>query len=632
MFQTRKKREKKEKIKKIAEYLINEKNYSVFNKNCVGNMYSINELHINLNEPNEYATEEELNEYNEYIEYIVEDDNLVNKVIEEIHKQTTKNLKDKMYNVMGIRNLVKFNEIRGFKLEGLSSFPTNLYKFKKLESLILLNGSNIDQIPKNINNLTNLNYLKISNCSNIDKLPNSLLRLRYLTTLELENLELLTEFPEIMNYSSNLECLKISNCPNLTNLPVSFSFLSNLLSLELIGLSITELPENINNFINLQTLKIINCQMLSELPQTFSELNNLVSLEIIGTNIETLPETMEEWNYLKNITLKNNPRMIIPQFIENNTKNINIILDDIFYKKEMITENISPENQKSTLILCINCHGMDLCDEPINVEKNKLLYFSYAPKYSLAFSNKSCPSINKINELIVELNENKSRISDVIEKMSNIDDDVYKINKNYEYYRNREDVNTELINQRIKQYRTTLLENNANLVFKVRALKNDREYQFNEEEEIENYEGKFGIYILDIRNPKNEIQNNYKLISKKLNSHETINGNKNKKLSEILNDCYNTFNFDYVAIIDMSCRISNTYGNDECTIEKIYSERSEKLREIREGREPFNEFKSEGLGGRKIKKNRSRIRKTKKNRRTKKFRRTKNLQKTKKNK
>jgi hypothetical protein len=382
----------------------------------------------------------------------------------------------------------------------------------------------------------------------------------------------------------------------LYEFPVELYNFKNLTMLQLIGGDISEIPEDINNLSNLLEFKIVDCQNIYELPNSLTSMNNLMLFEISGTNILKLPEDIGNLPRLRQLILENNPNLdTLPESLIENRNNITIKTDySDFYKNKMVLENISDTN-KSTIVLAINGHGLDLCDTPLDTNLNKLLYFSYAPKYNVSLMNRKCPTSNKIINLMDELNRDKIQISNVIEKLENISSDVYDVRDRHDIL-NQYDELTEERNEELIRNRNILLENEANLVFKVRAIKNDHSYDFHGDEN-EEWEGKYGIYILDIRNPKNEIQNNYKLISKDLNSSKLI------ELSDVLNICYVNFGFDYVAIIDTSCRTSSTEEEPMCNIENIYKKRSEQLGEIMKGREPLKKFKEEKLGGKKNKKN-----------------------------
>jgi len=468
----------KRRIEEIVNYLL--ENYQTIIK---GKYAMVNGINLDLSD-----------EDDEYISYIREDIDILNAVLKGINKKTTENLKSKISRFMNIGTTQRYNAINAFKITGLNEFPVELYNFRNLTILELIDGD-INEIPQDINNLYNLLELRISNCPNISKLPDSLTRLI-----------------------------------------------------------------------------------------------NLMKLEISDTNISKLPEDIGNLSNLRELILKKNPNLDIDKLPESLSINNNIIIEDDsshFYENEMILENISNIN-KSTIVLAINGHGLDLCDESLEINLNKLLYFSHAPKYEYAISTNECPSINRINNLMRELNYNKTQISDVIEKLENINSDVYNLRNMNDTLTNN-DVLTEERNKELKKNRNIiLLQNEANLIFKVRSMKNEHSYFFRQNED-EEWEGKYGIYILDIRNPKNEIQNNYKLISKKLNLSNRI------KLSDILNICYEIFSFDYVAIIDMTCR--SNYEPLECSLENIYKKRGEQLKEIIEGRESIKEFKKEKLGG-----------------------------------
>jgi hypothetical protein len=398
--------------------------------------------------------------------------------------------------------------------------------------------------------------------------------------------------PDVTFHRMPITAFKIKG---VYEIPTELYNFTNLKILQLTDGDMDEFPENINNFSNLVELNITNLpNIYNFLPNTFSGLNNLRTLEISGTSISQIPEDIVELPQLKTFILKNNPHLT--EFPDSLIEKNKLVRDfkikteySPFYKDKMFLENVS-ENEKSTLILGIISHGSDLCDVTLDINPNKLLYFSHAPKYGEAIPNVECPTKVQFYDLMKELNENKNRISDVIEKMENVDSDVYKIR---DAFSNNVELN-EKKTKLLKSYRTALLENQANLVYKVRDMTNDHHYNF-DEDPMEEYEGKFGIYILDIRNPKNKKQNDYISIVKDLNSKKTIT------LSEILNICYDLYDFNYVAIIDSSCRVSSI-GRPECNLENIYKIRSKQVGEISRGRNPLMEFKRERLGGKSKKK------------------------------
>jgi Leucine-rich repeat (LRR) protein len=499
----------KQRIEEIVNYLL-ENHQTIIQ----GKYAMVNGINLDLSD-----------EDDEYISYIREDVDALNAVLKGINKKTTENLKSKISRFMNIGSTQRYNSINAFKITELGEFPVELYNFKNLTILQLIDGD-INEIPQDINKLSNLLELSISNCTNISELPDSLTRL------------------------------------------------NNLMILEISDTRISRLPENIGNLPNLREL------ILNKNP---------------NLDMDTLPVSLIE---NRNIILKDN--------------------SSDFYKKEMVIENISDTN-KSTIVLAISGHGLDLCDETLDVNLNKLLYFSHAPKYEYAISTNECPSINRINDLMREFNYNKTQISDVIEKLENVSSDVYNLRDMLTEESNKE--LTEERNKKLKENRNILLQNEANLIFKVRAMKNDHSYFFRQNES-EEWEGKYGIYILDIRNPKNEIQNNYKLISKKLNLSNRI------KLSDILNICYEIFSFDYVSIIDMTCRSNSE--TLECNLENIHKKRGEQLEEIIEGMKYKKNFENYKLGGKSRKrifnkKNKKSLRKRKSLKKRKSLRKRKSL-------
>jgi Leucine-rich repeat (LRR) protein len=243
----------KRRIEEIVNYLL--ENYQTIIK---GKYAMVNGINLDLSD-----------EDDEYISYIREDIDILNAVLKGINKKTTENLKSKISRFMNIGTTQRYNAINAFKITGLNEFPVELYNFRNLTILELIDGD-INEIPQDINNLYNLLELRISNCPNISKLPDSLTRLI-----------------------------------------------------------------------------------------------NLMKLEISDTNISKLPEDIGNLSNLRELILKKNPNLDIDKLPESLSTNNNIIIEDDsshFYENEMILENISNIN-KSTIVLAINGHGLDLCDE-----------------------------------------------------------------------------------------------------------------------------------------------------------------------------------------------------------------------------------------------------------------------------
>ena len=112
------------------------------------------------------------------------------------------------------------------------------------------------------------------------------------------------------------------------------------------------------------------------------------------------------------------------------------------------------------------------------------------------------------------------------------------------------------------------------------------------------------FYIMDIRYPNKDIQNNL------IEINSRINGKKNMKLSSLIEICKNEFGFDNVVILDFACRVRCdgifSYSRPSNTLEDIYSERSIDVNQIESGRKMLNNFKLGGklsrrnLSGRKL--------------------------------
>jgi len=295
-------------------------------------------------------------------------------------------------------------------------------------------------------------------------------------------------------------------------------------------------------------------------------------------------------------------------------------------------EPINPNSIKSEIILCIYAHGKDLCNSVINTHHGKLqntLFFSLASKGQPAVCSRFglISGFELVKKLYMKLNQQKRLVSDVIKELK---DNYYSEEEPYNYKKELElglerpelqIMKESTKKQQIIQLYNDMLESyKKKLIATPRLVTINREYDITEIED--NPERIRGIFVLDIRNPKNEEQNDFQAI------FESLNNSKRITLSEILTICYLQYNFDYVSIFDFACRISDGAScENNCCLKSECLSCADNKKEIDDGMVLLQKYEQEQLGG--IKKNKNtKKRKTKKYRNKKKQR---NSIKTKKN-
>ncbi len=152
----------------------------------------------------------------------------------------------------------------------------------------------------------------------------------------------------------------------------------------------------------------------------------------------------------------------------------------------------------------------------------------------------------------------------------------------------------------LSELKKHLVSCDKNRVGKPRVLNIDRLY------DISDFEHFAGVHVIDIRNPKNDEQNDHHQIANDLNT--TTSEPKYIKLSDILLICYEKYDFDNVVVLDFACRTSDameTCVNGNCCGQTCKNCR-ESNAEINRGKRMLNQFSKKRLGGKQKLKNKSR--------------------------
>ncbi|CAI5935920.1 unnamed protein product [Closterium sp. NIES-64] len=182
------------------------------------------------------------------------------------------------------------------RLEGLIVFkPSSRFtlhiNFGHLPALklLVLEGLRITELPPSFCHLTSLETLLIVNCTDLEQLPEGFCRLTSLKTLCLSRLHRGVHLPEEFGALASLEALRLHGFEYIP-LPDSYSELSSLTSLEMGSpYDDVDLPEDLGELSSLRELKIVDWTMCS-LPSSLTRLTRLQRLEV--TDCEWLSEPL----------------------------------------------------------------------------------------------------------------------------------------------------------------------------------------------------------------------------------------------------------------------------------------------------------------------------------------------------
>ncbi|KAL3753347.1 hypothetical protein ACJRO7_000699 [Eucalyptus globulus] len=194
------------------------------------------------------------------------------------------NLQEIHPSIGDIKNLVSLNVKSCERLEEL---PAGVGGMKKLSELIL-DHTDIQEIPILRGCLMNLKTLSASACRRLAHLPESMGSLVSLTLLDVSKTGI-EKLPESIGYLTKLETLNASNCASLACIPSSIGNLASLQCLSLWGCpSLREIPDSIGKLASLVELHLARTT-IAELPESIENLHNLRILDICRTHITKLP-------------------------------------------------------------------------------------------------------------------------------------------------------------------------------------------------------------------------------------------------------------------------------------------------------------------------------------------------------
>ncbi|KAK2665221.1 hypothetical protein Ddye_003795 [Dipteronia dyeriana] len=165
----------------------------------------------------------------------------------------------------------------------------NLTKFPQISgsiNMLILKGSEIEEVPSSVESLTNLTWLNVSDCSRLKHISINICKLKSLRYLFLKNCSKLECFPEILETMEHLETLDLSGTA-IKELPLSIEHMTGLSKLFLRGCKNLEtLPSSIFNLASLIELDLSDCSKLNKLPVNMGNLKSLENLSA-GRGVES---------------------------------------------------------------------------------------------------------------------------------------------------------------------------------------------------------------------------------------------------------------------------------------------------------------------------------------------------------
>ncbi|KAL3745215.1 hypothetical protein ACJRO7_014346 [Eucalyptus globulus] len=194
-----------------------------------------------------------------------------------------------------IETLVSLNVNNCWKLKEL---PQGVGRMENLSKL-LINGTNIREIPISRGCLTKLEILYASDCRRLARLPESWGSLMLLTQLDLKRTKI-EELPKSIGSLKKLKTLNTSFCALLTYLPNSIGDLASLCCLDLSNCQkLAQLPDSIGSLVSLLQLLLSGCHSLRQIPGSIGKLTSLTELHLKSTAIKKLPESIGSLKELK---------------------------------------------------------------------------------------------------------------------------------------------------------------------------------------------------------------------------------------------------------------------------------------------------------------------------------------------
>ncbi|XP_038722060.1 disease resistance protein RGA2-like [Tripterygium wilfordii] len=210
----------------------------------------------------------------------------------------------------GLKHLRRLN----LSYSRVRRLPDSILKLHNLETLLLSNCLELEELPRGIRNLIKLRVLVIT--VKHKYLPED--EIGCLTSLQLLTIEACTnlEFSiEGMQRVTSLRFLEIWDCKNLISLPRNWKYLSELEVLSInncVQLNLMTEDENQDVKVSFRSLMLGSLPLLVTLPQWLKKSFNTLQRLTIYTceNFSTFPEWFQDFTSLKKILIEDCPKLL----------------------------------------------------------------------------------------------------------------------------------------------------------------------------------------------------------------------------------------------------------------------------------------------------------------------------------
>ncbi|KAH9781808.1 ADP-ribosyl cyclase/cyclic ADP-ribose hydrolase [Citrus sinensis] len=173
----------------------------------------------------------------------------------------------------------------------LRKFPHVVGSMECLQEL-LLDGTDIKELPLSIEHLFGLVQLTLNDCKNLSSLPVAISSFKCLRNLKLSGCSKLKKFPQIVTTMEDLSELNLDGT-SITEVPSSIELLPGL---ELLNLNdcknLARVPSSINGLKSLKTLNLSGCCKLENVPDTLGQVESLEELDISETAVRRPPSSV----------------------------------------------------------------------------------------------------------------------------------------------------------------------------------------------------------------------------------------------------------------------------------------------------------------------------------------------------
>ncbi|XP_050245666.1 putative disease resistance protein RGA1 isoform X4 [Quercus robur] len=247
------------------------------------------------------------------------------------------NLRDSTLETLS-SSISTLKHLRYLNLRGnrkIKKLPDSICDLQNLETLILQECEDLEELPRDIRKMVSLRYFEITTkqtrlpangiecmsslrhlffyrCHRLECFNEGIQRLTALRSLSLRYCESLISLPQGMKHLTALEYLSISYCENLNLMERDHDYPTSLQTLYIGGLPrLVSLPQGLKGSADtLQYLCIFDCKNLGVLPEWLPDLSSLRKLVVLSCQkLSSLPEGMDRLTALRELTIYNCPEL-----------------------------------------------------------------------------------------------------------------------------------------------------------------------------------------------------------------------------------------------------------------------------------------------------------------------------------